>query len=248
MIVRVEGIVIRAADYGEGNKIVTLATRQMGKLSVMARGAKKAQSRHAAATQPFTYGDYSIYKSGQMGTLNSAELIASHRHVREQLHAAAYAAYIAEMTDRLYADGEGGGMAFEQLLAAFAALEEGKDAVIITHIMEMKMLAAAGYLPETESCVSCGRQEGPMAASAGQGGLLCADCRRKDPAAVPLGPAALKLLRLFGRMDLRRLGDVKVGEETKAQLARTMRSFMDTYVDVRWKSRSFLDQMAKYDL
>ncbi len=62
MLQKCEGIVLRTTDYGETNKIVTLYTREWGKIGVMARGAKKPKSRLSAITQPFTYGYFLMQK------------------------------------------------------------------------------------------------------------------------------------------------------------------------------------------
>ncbi|WP_058301877.1 DNA repair protein RecO [Gorillibacterium timonense] len=249
MLEHVEGIVIRSMDYGEGHRILSLLTGRMGKISVMARGAKKVKSRLAAVTQPFTYGEYVIYfGSGQMGTLNQGDSIQPHRPLREDLHKAAYSAYLAELVDRLTAEREPNGSLFEQVKAALQAIEEDKDPAIILAVMEMKMLALAGYLPQLDECVSCGGEEGEMMLSMMQGGILCPRCRAKDPSAVPLSPKALRLLRIFQRMDLRRLGATEVSPETKTEIRSIMRSFMDIHMNTKWKSRDFLDQMEKYGI
>lgn len=249
MLEQVEGIVVRTMDYGEGHRIVSLLTGRLGKISVMARGAKKVKSRLAAVTQPFTYGEYVIYfGSGQMGTLNQGESIEPHRALREDLHKAAYSAYLAELVERLTPEREPNGGLFEQVKAAFAAIEEDKDPAIILAVMEMKMLALSGYLPVLDECVSCGSDEGQIVLSVIQGGILCPRCRAKDPGALQLSAKALRLLRLFQRMDLRRLGSTEVTPETKAEIRLAMRSFMDMHLDAKWKSRDFLDQMEKYGI
>lgn len=61
MLVRTEGIVIRTVDYGETNKIITLYTRTHGKVSLMARGAKKTKSRFSSMSQVFSYGEYIFF-------------------------------------------------------------------------------------------------------------------------------------------------------------------------------------------
>lgn len=243
MLYKVEGIVIRSMDYGEGHKIISVYTREAGRMSVMARGAKKLKSRHGAITQLFTYGQFVVYKSGQMGTLNAGEIIDSHQKLREDLMKGAYAAYLAEMAEKLTGEMEPNSMLFEQLLAAFKGIEEGKPPYAISHIMEMKMLMLSGYLPELDQCVSCGREDGEMAFSITGGGILCPSCRARDPQAIGIGPGTLKLLRLFRQVDLRRLGQIEIKPVTETQLKICMRGLMDTYLDARWKSRSFLDQM-----
>jgi len=236
-------------DYGEGNKIISLFTPELGKVSVMARGAKKMKSRHAAVTQLFTYGDFVFFKQkGQMGTLNSGEIIDAHHLLREDLYMSAYASYLVEMTDKMIGDEEGSTYLFEQVKAGLAAIEEGKDMQIVTHIYEMKMFDLAGYLPVTDVCVSCESDAPITAFSPAMGGILCARCRHKDPVAIPIGEGALKLLKLFPRMDIRRLGVVQVKDETKAQLKKCMRTYMDVHVGVQWKSRGFIEQMEKYNI
>jgi len=246
MLYKVEGIVIRSMDYGEGNKIITLFSKEAGKVSVMVRGAKKLKSRHSAAAQLFTYGEYVFYKSGQMGTLNHAEIVQSHHILREDLRMAAYCSYVSELTDRMLDDSETNLFLFEQCKAAFQAMADGKDPEIIVHIYEMKMLAFAGYMPELEQCVSCGEPSEEMVFSVSMGGILCGSCKNKDIKAYELSGTLLKLLRLFAKIDIRRLGQTDVKEQTKLQLKMLIRAYMDAHMGVQLKSRSFLEQMEKY--
>lgn len=248
MLLKVEGVVVRTMDYGEGNKIISLYTREAGKISVMARGAKKLNSRFGAVTQLFTYGQYVVYKAGSMGTLNAAEIIRSHQKLREDIRMAAFSAYIAEMYEKLLAEMEPSAIMFQQLLAFLDWLEEGKEPDVPAHILEMKMLGLSGYMPQLACCVSCGAEQEEWAFSAAAGGLLCPRCRHKDASAIVISSGTLKLLRLFQRVDLRNIGTIDVKPATKLQLKKCMRSLMDAYLDIRWKSRSFLDQLEKYEL
>ncbi len=247
MLIRVEGIVLRAVDYGEGNRILSVLTRQAGKLSMMARGAKKVKSRFSAISQPFTYGDFVVFRSSSqsMGTINSGELIRSHQRLREELILSAHAAYLAEMTNRLVEDGERIDGLFEQLLAAFQALEDGKDAAIITNIYEMNMLAVAGFMPKLDACVLCGGGSAELIAwSVEHGGAVCRTCRIREPQAMEAGEKVLKLLRLLQQVDLRRIGNISISAANKAQLNQLIRTYMDGHLHVRWKSRDFLDQIS----
>lgn len=253
MLYRVQGIVIRSMDYGEGNKILSIYTEPAGKVGVMVRGAKKTNSRYAAVAQLLTHGDFVFFKSGkgQLGTLNQAELIDSHQKLREDLILAGYGAYLAELYEKLMPEEESSPMMFEQLKAGLEAIEGGKDGGVVAHAIEMKMLGLSGYMPQLEQCVSCGvnlADSGSfsVALSVQQGGVLCPRCRHTDPRAIMITGATHKLLRLFQRLDLRRLGTTEIKPATKAELKQCMRAFMDTFFDIRWKSRSYLDQMEKY--
>ncbi|SCW48466.1 DNA replication and repair protein RecO [Paenibacillus tianmuensis] len=243
---RVQGIVIRSMDYGEGNKIITLFTREHGKLSVVARGAKKVKSRYGSSAQLFTCGDYLFFKSGQLGTLNHAEIIEPFHKIREDLHKAAHASYLSELTDRMLGDQEGQPFLYDQLKASLQAIQEDKDLQIIDHLYEMKMFVLAGYTPELEQCVVCREKAEPFAISIGMGGMLCERCKLRDPQAIPLTPGVYKLLRLFIQTDVRRLGQIDVKPQTKQLLKTILRAYFDTHVGLKLKSRDFLDQMDKY--
>ncbi|GGD71362.1 DNA repair protein RecO [Paenibacillus nasutitermitis] len=245
---RVEGIVIRSMDYGEGGKIITILTPTHGKAAILVRGAKKAKSRHGSLTQLFTHGEYLYYRNSGLGTLTHGEIIESHHVLREGLELTAYAAYAVELTDRTTNEDEASGYLFMQLLACLRALAEGKDGPTILQLYEMKILEVSGYGPIFDECVSCGNTEGQMALSARSGGVLCSRCRYKDSSALVLGDSVLKLLRLFRRMDLTRLGNIQVKDETKVQLKQAMRLLVDTHINIPLKSRAFLDQLDKYPL
>lgn len=249
MLYRVEGIVIRSMDYGEGNKIITLCTESHGKIGVLVRGAKKVKSRYAALTQLFTFGEFAFFRQNSgLGTLNSGEIIESHFSLREDLYLAAYASYACELLDKTLQDEEVGSFWFTQLKACLEGLSAGKDPQIVIHLFEMKILQAAGYGPSFEACISCGRVDDSLSVSPRLGGKLCRACRHHDPAALQLTPGTYKLLSLFEKVDLRRLGNIEVKDSTKKELKSVMRAFMDMQLGLRLKSLQFLDQLDKYEI
>jgi DNA repair protein RecO (recombination protein O) len=247
MLHRIEGIVIRSMDYGESNKIITLFTRDVGKVGVMVRGAKKMNSKHSAITQLFTYGEFVFFKTGtHMGTLNHADILSSHHRLRADLMLTAYSAYMAEMVDRILTDNEPNPYIYEQLRAALDGIEEGKDAQMITHLFEMKMLIQAGYAPNFDQCSSCGTDTNYPRLNIQLGGLVCEHCVSHDPQIITITEGLLKLLRLLARVDLNRLGKVEVKPETKLLLKQVMRAFLDTHIGIQWRSQHVMDQMEKY--
>ncbi|OXM15622.1 DNA repair protein RecO [Paenibacillus herberti] len=248
MIYRVEGIVIRSMDYGEGNKIVTILTDTAGKVGIMARGAKKLRSRHTSLVQPFTLGEFVYFRNAGLGQLNAGEILESNHQLREDIELSSYAAYAAELCDRAFQDEEVGAYLFHQLRACFDALREGKEPSIVIHLFEMKILEAAGYGPQLDSCVSCDSDSGPFRLSPGSGGILCRRCSGRDPGALPLEEGVLKLLRLFSAIDMRRLGSIQVKPQTREQLKAALRALMDTHLDIRLKTRGFLDQLDRLSL
>lgn len=248
MIGKAEGIVVRTTDYGEANKILTVYTREAGKISIMARGAKKSKSRFTAVSQLFTYG-YFLYRAGSgMGSLQQGDLIHSFRAVREDLTKTAYAVYLTELLDRLTEDKEPNNYLFEMMLHALKWMEEGKDPDIIARLFEMKMLYVAGCRPQFDVCMSCGVSDAPFFVSIREGGFICQSCQRGDPSLMAVGPGTVRILRLLQHINMPQLGNINVKQETKEQLRRVLYAFLEDYTGLYLKSRRFLDQLEQMGL
>ncbi|NEU32371.1 DNA repair protein RecO [bacterium LRH843] len=245
MLKKVEGIVIRTNDYGESNKIVTLYTRELGKIGVMARGAKKPRSRLAASSQLFMYGTFLFHKGSGLGTLNQAEIIDSFREVRNDLVTAAYAMYLIEITDKLTEEQQPNPYLFQLLYQTLNHLNEGIDADVLLRIYEMKMLAVAGIQPQLNECVSCGSTDVPTGFSIKEAGFLCHRCMYRDEHAYPLTAQTARLLRLFYYFDLERLGKISLKQGTKRELKEIISAYYDEYSGLRLKSKRFLEQLER---
>lgn len=245
MLHKVEGLVIRTNDYGETNKIVTIFTRENGKVAIMARGAKRPKSRFASSAQLFMYGIFVYQRSTGIGTLNSADIIDSFRELRSDLKLTAHGAYIVELLDRLTEDHERNPYLFEMVYQTMVHLNEGMDPDIITRIYETKMLEVAGVSPVLSRCSLCGIGDGPFVFSMKHSGVLCPRCKWEDSHHLVIYPAVIKLLQLFQQMDMKRIGNINVKPETKLQLKEILSHYYDEFVGVRLKSKRFLDQIDK---
>ncbi|MGN7410652.1 MULTISPECIES: DNA repair protein RecO [unclassified Sporosarcina] len=240
-----EGIVLRTMPYGETNKIVTILTKEAGKMTAMARGAKKPASRLSSISQVFVYGSFLLRTGKGMGSLEQGEPIDSMRHIREDLEATSYASYIVELVDRLTDDGERSTGVFNLLYEALHAINEGYDPEAIALFVEWKMLPVAGIHPVLHHCASCGSVEGEFAFSFQEIGFLCHRCFHTDPYIVRITPAQLKLIRTFATVPITQVGSLTLKKSTKQFMKKLVRQIYDEQVGLRLKSRSFLDQLDR---
>ncbi|WP_347549553.1 DNA repair protein RecO [Pseudalkalibacillus hwajinpoensis] len=248
MLKKVEGIVIRTVDYGETNKIITLYTRETGKVGVMARGAKKPKSRLSAVSQLFVYGQYLYRHTSGLGGLNQGEIIDSFRSIRNDLFLTSYAAYAAELVDKLTEEQKSNPYLFEMLYQVLHALDEEKDPEVVLFIFELKMLRVAGITPQLDRCVNCGLADGKFHFSINEGGLLCHRCLSVDPYHIPMTKRAAELLHLFVHIDLRRLGNISLKEESKKEIRKILNMYFEAYSGLNLKSKRFLDQLERFKL
>jgi DNA repair protein RecO (recombination protein O) len=246
MLQKCEGIVIRAMDYGETNKIVTIYTREWGKVGVMARGAKKPNSRLAAITQLFSYGYFLIQKGSGLGSMQQGEMISSMRTIREDIILTAYASYILELTDKCTDEKKPNPYLFELLYQTLNYMNEEYDLDILIHIFEMKMLNSLGLYPILDKCAVCGQTDGHFSFSIRENGFICHRCVENDPYHFKISAATLKLLRIFYYFDLSRLGNISVKIETKKELKQVIDAYFEEYSGLHLKTKRFLNQMEQF--
>ncbi|MDZ5470951.1 DNA repair protein RecO (plasmid) [Bacillus sp. 31A1R] len=243
MLHKFEGIVIRTNNYAETNKVVTLYTREGGKVGVMARGAKKPNSRLSAVTQLFTYGSFLVQSGSGLGTLQQGEIITSFRSIKEDIFLTAYASYMIDLTDKSTEEKKPNPYLFELLYQSLNYINEGYDPEILSNIFEMKMLNTLGLYPVLDKCSVCGSTDGHFSFSIREGGLICHRCIEKDPYHLKITPATVKLLRVFYFFDISRLGNINVKSETKAELKKVITAYYDEYSGLSLKTKKFLNQL-----
>ena len=245
MLNRIEGIVLKTRDYGETNKIVTLYTRDAGKITAMARGAKKPASRLASVTQPFTHGSFLIQQGKGMGTMQQGEPVESYRHIREDIEATAYASFIVELIDRTVEEKKPQESIFNVLQQSLQAISEEYDPEAIALFAEWKMLPVTGIYPTLHQCSNCGATDGEFAFSFQQIGFLCHRCFQIDPYIIRLKPAHVKLIRTFYTVPIEQVGKLTLKKETKTFIKKIVRTIYEEQTGIRLKSRSFLDQLDR---
>lgn len=245
MLEKMEGIVIKTQDYGETHKIVTIFSGKAGKVSAIAKGAKKPKSRMAAVTQPFIIGEFFIYMNSGLSTIQQGEINNSLRSIREDIIKTAYAAYIVELTDKLLDAQLPDAYLYKQLYQTLNWIAEQEDAAVPIMMYELKLFAKGGFAPVVDKCVNCGSQNAPFSFSIAEGGLLCKSCRQIDPESITLPGKVSTLLHIFASVELERVGTISVKPENKKLLRQVIDAYYDQYGGYYLKSRKFLNQLDK---
>lgn len=243
MLYKIEGIIIRTNDYGESNKILTLYSKEMGKIAVMARGAKKPKSRLSSISQLFTHGQFLVQKGSGLGVLNQGEMISSFRQIRSDIFLTAYAAYMIELLDKLTDDGKPSVSLYSFVYATLDHLNKGIDPDVLLYIFELRMLRIAGISPEVNCCVNCNAIEGEFFFSIEEGGFLCRRCVQMDSYHIKMNPATARIIRLLYYVDIHRLGKISLKAETKKELKKIITAYFEKYSGIHLKSKKFLDHL-----
>jgi DNA repair protein RecO (recombination protein O) len=178
-------IVLRAVSYGEADRVVTLFGRTTGRVSALARGARKSQRRFAGGLGLGSVGDISVREraGAELLTLESFDVTASHPRFSSDVACMAHAAYVSELVTKLCAPRQVELAVFDWLATFLDLLDaEGASAERL-RVFELGLLGRLGFGPVVASCAVCGgERSGPEPVAyrwdPDRGGTVCAACGR----------------------------------------------------------------------
>ncbi|MBQ7698769.1 MAG: DNA repair protein RecO [Clostridia bacterium] len=182
MVVSVEGLVVNAINCGESDKMLTLITRQYGKMSVYCRGGRRISSKFMTASLKFSYGDYVINKTDKLNILQEANAKISFFGLQKDICAAALADYIAEVLTDVSVEEEPDEKTLDLGLNCLYVLSEGKRAPdVVKTVFEWRLIERLGIYPDLSGCCRCGKADKSWYyLDVMNGELTCRDCGGKE--------------------------------------------------------------------
>lgn len=240
-----QGIVLRSIKLGEADKIVTIMTQGSGKVRAVAKGIRKTTSRFGARLEPFTHVNLMLYRGrGALDTVTQAEILAPHRHIREDLARFAAGETMLEAVDRVAEEHERNVRVALLLLSGLRALDAvPADPEATAESFLLKLLSLSGFHPALTACAVCGARD-PQLFASGQGGAVCGSCA--EPGAGHVSRAALERLAALAPTELAEAGavpppDARVRKEARALLY----GFAEYHFERRMKSVPMLVRTAE---
>lgn len=244
---RVEAIVIRRRDWGEADRLLTLYTREQGKLQAVAKGARKPTSRKAGHIELFTRTHLLIARTRSIDIITQAETVDAYRPLRESLEASTLAHYFAELLDRFTGEAEADPALFDLLSSALTWLCGAGDSRLASRYYELHLLDLAGFRPELHHCPSCGKELQPVDSyfSPMLGGVLCPVCgkNRRDVVSLPL--AAFKVLRYGQTRDWDHFQRLRLTPALHAKVENVLYRYLLFVLEHNLKSIDFLRQLRR---
>jgi DNA repair protein RecO (recombination protein O) len=176
-----EAIVLRTYRLGEADKIVSLLTRQLGRLRGAATGAQRPKSRYGSSLEPLSYIRLWLFERERRDLLrlNSAEILESFFEMQKDYRVQVAAQYLAEVAERFLPEREVNERAFRLVLAVLRGMKASREVNRPLLYFNYWLLRLGGFLPELGRCHNCGRElgEAPGYYGPGSEGLACEKCR-----------------------------------------------------------------------
>lgn len=236
------GIVLRVTPTKESDFILTVLTDSLGRIPVIARGARRKRSRVAAACELLAFSELTLYERGGWYYLDEAATLSLFDGVRQDVELLSLASYFAELCESVTAEEEPTPEILSLLLNALYALSElDKPQPLVKAAFELKLLALSGYEPLLDGCAVCGLHNPPSPVfDAKQGVLLCREHARPEAdGLVPLDAGAFAAMRHVLTAEPKRLLSFALSEETCARFSDACETFARCQLDRGFRTLSF---------
>jgi DNA repair protein RecO (recombination protein O) len=183
---KIEAFVIRATRMAESSRVVTLFSKEMGKVKAVAKGIGRPKSKMSGTVELFNQIEGVLYKkeTSELGTLGSAAVLEAYSQLTADPRKFGFGSAWCEVLDKTSHPDQPRPEIFELTLEMLPALEDS-DAKLSGQIFWsglVKLLAIEGYAPRLDKCLSCGKEkwEGRVYISLNRGGVVCAGCIGED--------------------------------------------------------------------
>ncbi len=238
---------MRHSDWGESDRLLTLYTREMGKLRVVAKGVRKPRSRKAGHLDPLTQVTLMLARGRDLPIVTQAETVAAYTSIKEDLLLLGYASYLVELLDRFAVEEEENKALYRILTESLMRLSKGDDPFCVLRYYELRMLDLLGFRPQLFQCALCQReiQAEDQFFSPENGGVLCPRCGVKMQGAHPVTMQALKYLRHYQRSAYEDACRARVDAGVAREMEGLMQDYLTYLLERGLNSPAFIRRVKK---
>lgn len=244
---RLTAIVLKRRDMGEADRLLTVFTRDRGKLTLLAKGVRRQASRKAGHIEPFTCTDLLVAKGKSLDIVTQAETVAAHRHLREDLWRSSWAYYVVELADAFVQEADPNALLFDLLLETLGRLDGAADLGLAVRYYELHALALVGYQPQLFRCVQCNELLQPEVnfLSLARGGCLCPQHGAHHPETIALPLSVLKVLRFLQSRAWEEVAALQISPETASQVESVLARYIVYHLEHTLRSSAFLAKLRQ---
>jgi len=245
-------IILSVRDYGEADRLVTFLTPVRGRLTGIAKHARRSKKRFAHCLEPLSRVTLflSDRAKGELEFLEKGESVRSFPSLRRDLARLGAGALLAELAGEMASPPEATADLFAALETALTLLEEGAPPDSLLPGFLLHLVKLGGYGLSLDRCQKCGLEpQPPLVVNLPRGGVLCGACGRGAPGPlVAVNPGAWKLLRLAQGLPPEKLSRLRFPPEQRRQSLTLLRLFIRHHLGRDLKSWTFWDKVVKGDL
>ena len=240
MYLTIQGIVLRVTDYNDRDALLTVLSRNHGKLTIKARGLRRKNSPLIAPCQLLAYGEFTLFEYRGQYTINEAHSIELFQPLRRDLTKLSLGTYFAQVAELISQEDLPNPELQSLLLNCLFALSKlNISEMQVKAVFELRAASLAGYTPDLFGCHICGSQT-PNRLDLSAGMLECSTCRSGTGGIrMPVTPGLLDAMRYICYCDPKKLFSFKIGQETLLHLADITEAYLTTQLERGFSTLDF---------
>ena len=243
--INVTGLILSVAPQGEYDRRIVLLTRERGKISAFARGARRSSSALLAATNVFAMGTFTLYEGRNSYTMTHAVVKEYFTELAQAGSEVYYGFYFLELASYYAREGLEETAMINLLYVSLKALLNKKlDNQLVRAVFELKTMVINGEYPQVFACQSCGTTEDLVGISISKSGVYCQECFRQAGDIEPISPSVIYTLQYIISSPLEKLYTFMVTPEVLTQIETIMKKYRESYIEKSFKTLEILEMMC----
>ena len=240
MYLTIQAIVLRVTDYNDRDALLTVLTRNHGKLTVKARGLRLKDSPLIAPCQLLAYGEFTLFEYKGQYTINEAHSIELFQSLRRDLTKLSLGTYFAQVAEVLSQEDLPNPELQSLLLNCLFALSRlNEPEAKVKAVFELRGASLAGYMPDLFGCHICGSQT-PDKFDLSEGLLECTRCRALGGGIrMPVTPAILEAMRYICLCEPKKLLAFQIGPDNLMKLGNLTEAYLTTQLERGFSTLDF---------
>jgi len=230
--IKMSGIVISENNLGDYDKMLTMLTPGLGKISCVAKGARRQKSALLAGTQFLCFGEYMMYKGANTYNINSCETIEVFYNLRTDLDKLNNAVEITKIIRDVTEENQNSYKILQLFLNTLYTLSEtDKNPDLIISIFKMKLLCLLGFTPRIEECVNCRQKERLQYFSLRDNGFKCEACARQDKGCLQMSESTANAIKYIVMSPPKKLYSFNLKDESLNELKLITKLYFDEKIE-----------------
>ena len=240
MYLTIQAIVLRVTDYNDRDALLTVLTRNHGKLTVKARGLRCKNSPLIAPCQLLAFGEFTLFEYKGQYTINEAHSLELFQNLRRDLGKLSLGTYFAQVADVLSQEDLPNPELQSLLLNCLFALSKlNEPERKVKAVFELRAASLGGYMPDLFGCHVCGSQN-PDKFDISEGMMECTRCRSMGGGIrMPVTPGVLEAMRYICFCDPKKLFSFQTGPENMEKLCNLTEAYLTTQLERGFSTLDF---------
>ncbi|MCI8410920.1 MAG: DNA repair protein RecO [Clostridia bacterium] len=233
---KINGIILSENNLGDFDKMLTMLTPGVGKISCVAKGARRPKSALLAGTQMFCFGEYLVYKGSNTYHINSVEPIEVFYNIRTDLDKLKYAVHINKIIQDVTHENQNCYNILQLLLNTLYTISEtDKNLDLVLSVFKLRLLCILGFTPKLTECTNCKEKEKLNQFSIRDNGVKCEICSKQDKSTINMSESTANAIKYVVTAPAKKLYSFNIKDESLEEFKLITKIYFNDKLEKEYK-------------